>query len=278
MKFFKQACRICSYQLKILRNDYKLYLIPGCLFVYMLNELMPVRSFICSVNEDASPFLFPFIFNDVILTAVLFAVCMLFFIDAPFYNKYQLYALVRCSTSEWIFGQIFYVFTVSAIYVLCLSIICILIIMPKICSSGEWGRIWTTLALTDAGEQFLLTFGVSGYIVFNYSPLQALILVGMLSFLICAFYGLCLWCLNMYVGKIISLIIVFTSILLTTRIKYLPNWIMYFVPSAWADLNNLSKYSMYGINVSKAFLILITGCICFSGIAYHATIHSDIAK
>ena len=64
MKVLSQARRICGYQLRILRGNYKLYLIPVCLFVYMLNELIPIRDFLFSVNEKASPFLLPFIFND----------------------------------------------------------------------------------------------------------------------------------------------------------------------------------------------------------------------
>ena len=55
MKVLSQARRICGYQLRILRGNYKLYLIPVCLFVYMLNELIPIRDFLFSVNEKASP-------------------------------------------------------------------------------------------------------------------------------------------------------------------------------------------------------------------------------
>ena len=88
MKVLSQARRICGYQLRILRGNYKLYLIPVCLFVYMLNELIPIRDFLFSVNEKASPFLLPFIFNDVMLTASIFVAAMLFFRDAPFYDKY----------------------------------------------------------------------------------------------------------------------------------------------------------------------------------------------
>ncbi len=53
MKVLSQARRICGYQLRILRGNYKLYLIPVCLFVYMLNELIPIRDFLFSVNEKA---------------------------------------------------------------------------------------------------------------------------------------------------------------------------------------------------------------------------------
>lgn len=58
-------------------------------------------------------------------------------------------------------------FSVSILYMLCLTGISILIIFPNVCLSGEWGRIWTTLALTDAGEQFGLSFGVSDILSLN---------------------------------------------------------------------------------------------------------------
>ena len=277
MKVLSQARRICGYQLRILRGNYKLYLIPVCLFVYMLNELIQIRDFLFSVNEKASPFLLPFIFNDVMLTASIFVAAMLFFIDAPFYDKYQLFVIMRGGTSEWVLGHIMYIFSVSILYMLCLTGISILIIFPNVCLSGEWGRIWTTLALTDAGEQFGLSFGVSGYLIFEYRPLEAMFLVGGLGFFICSFYGLCLWCLNLCVGKIISFVTVSASIILVTRIKYLPEWIMYLTPSAWMDLNNLSKYARYEIDVVRAFIILVLGCLCLSGIAYYVTVHSDIS-
>ena len=115
MKVLSQARRICGYQLRILRGNYKLYLIPVCLFVYMLNELIPIRDFLFSVNEKASPFLLPFIFNDVMLTASIFVAAMLFFIDAPFYDKYQLFVIMRGGTSEWVLGHIMYIFSVYVV-------------------------------------------------------------------------------------------------------------------------------------------------------------------
>lgn len=118
---------------------------------------------------------------------------------------------------------------------------------------------------------------MSGYLIFEYRPLEAMFLVGGLGFFICSFYGLCLWCLNLCVGKIISFVTVSASIILVTRIKYLPEWIMYLTPSAWMDLNNLSKYARYEIDVVRAFIILVLGCLCLSGIAYYVTVHSDIS-
>lgn len=57
MKVLSQVRRICGYQLRILRGNYVLS-DSGLPFVYMLNELIPIRDFLFSVNEKASPFCF----------------------------------------------------------------------------------------------------------------------------------------------------------------------------------------------------------------------------
>lgn len=278
LKQFWDAVRICRYQLQILKGNYKLYLLPVCLFVFMWNELLPIRDFLFSVNENASPFLLPFLFNDVTLTAAIFAGAVLFFTDAPFYDKHQLFVIMRSGTVKWVLGQILYVFAVSAVYMLFLVGMSLLMLVPKLGLNAEWGRVWTTLSLTDAGSLFGLTFGVSDLIIFGYHPVAAMLLVVLLGFLICSLYGFCLWCLNLYTGKTVSLVITLASILLVTRVRYFPNWVMYLVPSAWADLSNLSKYANHGIDVPRAILILITGCLCLAGLAFYKTVHSDIAK
>lgn len=81
----------------------------------------------------------PFIFNDVMLTASIFVAAMLFFIDAPFYDKYQLFVIMRGGTSEWVLGHIMYIFSVSILYMLCLTGISILIIFPQRLSERGMG-------------------------------------------------------------------------------------------------------------------------------------------
>ncbi len=278
MKIWCQAAGICRYELRILKGNYKLYLIPVCLFIFMMNELYPIREFLFVTEESASPFLLPFLLNDTMLTASVFAGAVLFFMDAPFYEKQQLFVIMRSGVPGWILGQVLYIFAVSAIYMCTLVGISILMLVPKVGLSLEWGRVWTTLSLTDAGDMFGLTFGVSDLILFGYVPLEAMLLVVLLGFFICSFYGFCLWCLNMYVGRVVSTVITFASILLVTRVKYFPGWVMYLVPSAWIDLSNLSKYALHGISVQRAFFLLIAGCGILAAIAFYKTVRSDIAK
>ena len=153
-----------------------------------------------------------------------------------------------------------------------------LMLIPRIDFSNEWGRVWTTLALTDKAYELGLSFYVTPELVMNYQPVRAFFLVFGMGCLICIFYGLCMWLLNIYLGKIISFAVIMASVLLVTRVEYMPPWMIYLVPSGWADVGNLSAYTTHGLSINKANLILIIGSIFLGILVYWKTIRIDIAK
>lgn len=161
---------------------------------------------------------------------------------------------------------------------LCWVGISVLMLIPRIDFSNEWGRVWTTLALTDKAYELGLSFYVTPELVMNYQPVRAFFLVFGMGCLICIFYGLCMWLLNIYLGKIISFAVIMASVLLVTRVEYMPPWMIYLVPSGWADVGNLSAYTTHGLSINKANLILIIGSIFLGILVYWKTIRIDIAK
>ena len=244
----------------------------------MKSFLDPLDEFLVETGERVTPFLFPFFLNGRFCAALVFAGILLFFVDAPFYDKEKLFVMIRSGRTKWVVGQIFYIIAVSVGYMLSWVAISILMLASKITFSNEWGRVWTTLALTGKTYEMGFSFYITPDLIMNYRPIQAVLLVFMMSCLICIFYGMCMWLLNMYFGKIISLSIIMASVLLVTRVQYMPAWMMYLVPSGWADVGSLSKYTSHGISIERAILLLIIGSICFGMLACWKTLKTDIAK
>lgn len=278
MKMMLYSLKVCLYQIRIMSKNYKIYTIPVCLFIFMKSFLDPFREFLIASGEKATPFLFPFFLNGKFCAAVVFAGILLFFVDAPFYDKDKLFVMIRCGRTKWITGQFFYIIFVSVGYMLCWVGISVLMLIPRIDFSNEWGRVWTTLALTDKAYELGLSFYVTPELVMNYQPVRAFSLVFGMGCLICIFYGLCMWLLNIYLGKIISFAVIMASVLLVTRVEYMPPWMIYLVPSGWADVGNLSAYTAHGLSINKANLILIIGSIFLGILVYWKTIRIDIAK
>ena len=62
----------------------------------------------------------------------------------------------------------------------------------------------------------------------NYQPVRAFFLVfGMGCLIWYFFHGLCMWLLNIYLGKIISFAVIMASVLLVTRVEYMPPWMIH---------------------------------------------------
>ena len=90
----------------------------------------------------------------------MFAGVLLFYTDAPFYDSHQLFVVMRSGVSRWCLGQALYVIAVSVGYMCFLTAMSVVVLLPQITFSGEWGRVWTTLAYSDAGYESGLVFGV----------------------------------------------------------------------------------------------------------------------
>lgn len=173
MKMILYSLKVCLYQIRIISKNYKIYTIPVCLFIFMKSFLDPFREFLIASGEKATPFLFPFFLNGKFCAAVVFAGILLFFVDAPFYDKDKLFVMIRCGRTKWITGQFFYIIFVSIGYMLCWVGISVLMLIPRIDFSNEWGRVWTTLALTDKAYELGLSFYVTPELVMNYQPVRA---------------------------------------------------------------------------------------------------------
>ena len=113
MKTIWYGLKVCLYQLRILSKNYKIYTVPICLFIFMKSFLDPLNEFLVETGEQITPFLFPFFLNGRFCAALVFAGILLFFMDAPFYDKEKLFVMIRCGRAKWVIGQVFYIITVS---------------------------------------------------------------------------------------------------------------------------------------------------------------------
>ena len=98
----------------------------------MKSFLDPFREFLIASGEKATPFLFPFFLNGKFCAAVVFAGIVLFFVDAPFYDKDKLFVMIRCGRAKWVTGHFFYIIFVSIGYMLCWVGIIVLMLIPRI--------------------------------------------------------------------------------------------------------------------------------------------------
>ncbi len=273
----RTSCLVTLYQLRAAAADLKTCLVPGCIFVYLYAAVSPVRDFIASSGEKAAPCLFVFLFSDVNLAGPLLAGMLLFAMDAPFYGRDRLFSFLRAGRGAWVAGQALFVPVLAFLYTSFLLLAGTLLLFPGIEFSNRWGKVWTTLAMSDAWAEFGLTIRVTPNILFNYTPAEALAAAFLLVFLVCTFYGFLSWMLNLIVGQAASLVVCLADIVIVARVWYFPEWTRNLVPSAWTDLAAITSGSLK-MDLAGAAWRLGAGIALTAAVSIVVTYRSDIGK
>ncbi len=212
------------------------------------NYLRGIRSFTNAVQVSVTPWSLPFLmttFNSLIIIMLGF---IFFYCDAPFLDEQQPYLIIRVGRNRFIGAQILYIILSSLVYTVFVFAITILCSLPRIEFSLKWGKIFKTLALTDAAAQFGVILSVPDSLMLHYSPIKAILVELLLIWLIGSFLGLMILVLNIHFPRIIgvgcaSLFVFLDMFADFYRIShgYTSNLIYFFSPVSWANLTVLQS-------------------------------------
>lgn len=224
-----------------------IFLLEG---IYLFALVQPVREMAIDTGYSATPFALAFLACDAIVQMVLMAGAVALFANAPFEDETHPYLIVRSGRRAWIIGNSIYLIAMSVIYVLFLWIMSMIPLIPKIVFKLEWGKIWGTLAETDARRQYQILFEVSNAVKRMYQPGIALFYTLLLEWGCVAFLGACVYCGNSVsskpLGVWIGAGIAFFDIMIYNLFP--ASWITY-SPLSLAMISNLI-HSRWGISIS----------------------------
>lgn len=223
--------------------------------------LSPISKFSASVQEPVAPWIFPFLSSDYYVILIIMFGALLLFCNAPFIGPQTRFMLVRCGKTPWICGQVLYVLLASLVYVSLIHIISILLLLPDMQWTNTWGKIYYTLAASNAGQVYNVPLSFSYNIILAYSPIAATAISMCLTWLVCSFIGVLILALNLFkrksgvfiaAGFILLEVIALNSAFSTT----------YFSPVSWCSLACLSitGYSQYP-SVVYAFSVLLVSIL-----------------
>lgn len=153
MVYFIKALRISIYNLKKTISSIRVLTVLLIVAGFILQNLEAVLNFSNLVGVRITPYAFPHLTNDYICQLVIMAGVIFIFSNAPYEDDGYFYMLSRSGKLSWALGQIFYSISISLIYILFLLLVSVLPLVGNMDIGCEWGKIWGTLAKTDAGIQ-----------------------------------------------------------------------------------------------------------------------------
>lgn len=109
---------------------------------------------------------------------MLFLGVVLLFCDAPFIEDEQPYIMLRSGRRIWFIGQMLYIVVASVLYLIVLYFISVLVLLPHIEWSAEWGKLLSTFSQTSAaGAKNGISIPFARVITARFDPIPAVFAV-----------------------------------------------------------------------------------------------------
>ncbi len=253
----------------LLRQEFmtiRTYIVLIVMAGYIYFNIEPIKNFSYDMNVSVTPLAIVFILNEFTCQIVILLGLLILISSAPFKTGEYKYIVSRTGYNTWAVGTIIFIIEITFIYVLYLLFVSIVSFVGCMDFSFEWGKIWATLARTNAGENYGIVFNVNNYIIGNYEAKEALLLSMILEWVCMIWVTLCAHLFSSFVKKGVGILVAGLFIFLDTMIynSWAP-WVYRFSPVTLAELSYYTKSNMaYGINFKYSigfFIISICGFI-----------------
>lgn len=239
----KSIYYIMKYNYKKLFNTPRIYILLILQFIYLWYLISPIVDLSKTVGVRLTPWLFSHITSYKMSQLFLMLGVIVMFADAPFIDDEYKYILIRSGRKKWALGQILYMVTGTMAYFVITFIFTVILTIPNIFISSDWGRLITTFSNSDTSDYFELL--ISFKILIKYNPITATLLSLLLSCLTGIIISLIMFIINIKFKKSIG-IIVATSIVFLDRAIFanFPNFkYAYISPVSLSRIDLLDKVS-----------------------------------
>lgn len=245
MAFFIKANRISRYNMRMLTENARILTVMLIVFLFIVQNLSSVLLFSKAVNISVTPYAFVFLVNDYICQFIIMAGAVMLFSNAPFEDEGYFYMLPRAGRTSWAVGQMLYIVKLSLLYIGFLMATTVLPFIGHLQLNTEWGKIWGTLAKTDAGSQYGVGFSISEFIVGKYMPVNALLLSLLLEWACILWLGLLIYFGNKVTNKPLGTMAgIFFTLL---DICIVNDWMDFAYKGSPVSLAQLETYSGYAL-------------------------------
>lgn len=266
MNNFHKGVQIFKMQLKREGIQARILILFIIIAVFVYSYLQPVALFSEAVNIRVTPWAFPHLTNDFICQLVFMSGAVFLFCTAPFRGENYVYILHRAGSASWQIGNILYIVLMSLLYVAFIETVSVISLLPHISFTSEWGKIWGTLAQTDAISQYRVPFMVYSYIIGIYSPMKATGISFFLETACTMWIGLVVYLFNSIsrkpIGTMLGSFFVFLDVVISNS---WPASAFLFSPVTLTQLKALSGNNVqYGVTLNYAvsfFLMTVSGLV-----------------
>ncbi len=127
------------------------FLFSFILCFFLSDRTMMVADYYESPMQALEPFIWTF--GDATAILLCSLLLILLFLDLPKLSPFTPYMLLRMRKSRWLFAQLFYIFLVTALYMLYVILVTSLLCMQKTYPGNIWSKTAALLAYSQMGKK-----------------------------------------------------------------------------------------------------------------------------
>ena len=210
------------------------------------NFVESIRAFCVQHDAKSTVWLLPILLTKLNQRLWVMLLPILLFCDAPFLDEHQPFQIIRIGRMRWAAGQILYIFAASAIFFIACFIICVVLMMPHIEFTLEWGKVLKTLTQLHITSELQMD-PIPMAILSNYTPLQATLFSAGGTWIATSFLGLTMFLCNLWARREVGMLVAgcFVGLSHFTQMMAMGNrtWYRarYVSPVSWVDLLGIGR-------------------------------------
>lgn len=238
------------------------------LLFYLYIYMKPIRKFSILKQYPATPWGIIFLFSALYFNLIFVLGAIYLYSRVPFMERGQMYQFIRLGRKKWISIQILKILSTSFFYVGTVILFSILIMMPHLEIKNEWGKLFYTLALTNAQQKIECMFEISYDLIKNYDPIPLMaisfIVISLIVFLIGLIMFLLSLCFTRVVAIIVATFFAVAPIILENVNRRAQQIMVEIIPTEWIKISKVGKTNFIGVlspdfdNIIVRLLVIIS--------------------
>ena len=228
------------FRYKLLSRKFFFYVFfVGFSFWLFLNPLKQISNI---TGYGISPWGYPLLLSNVFFAVLFLGSAVYVFSDIPDCGKESMFHYIRLGRIKWGIVQLITIVFLALIITLLSFLVSVVTLLPNIVWEKNWGRIYYTIALTDASSQYELLFLSPYKILSHYKAIEALLMTIGMVFLVLTFLGVAMFSISIFFSNSIAIIfgeIFAISPLVVDNISQKTPIVQFFSPASWIGISNI---------------------------------------
>lgn len=225
----------------IFHNFFSRRLLVFCIFQFTILHyyVNSVKQYAAAAGYPAAPWILPFMGQNVYFRFVYGISAVYFYSNVPFMQRYEMYVLMRQGRKWWTRGKLLRIWISAAMLAAVTFVLGVLPLIPHLEWTLQWGKLYNTLALTNAGDAYHVKLFFSYELMKENSALMTVLLLFIVLWIVTGLTGTVLFTLSVCAGRTASLLAgTFLAVLSVVfeNLYIWQAWIGFFSPFSWPDL------------------------------------------